>query len=78
MVLTYSVRWTYFLWISGYAKYLNGAGNEEVSRFFCACLNEQIIHQITQLNPQDNEKIHEGNSSHNANDRVSHFHGMQT
>lgn len=37
-MLARSVRWTYFLCESGYAKYLSRAGNEEVSRFFCACL----------------------------------------
>ena len=37
-MLTFWREMDLFLVDTGYAKYLNGAGNKEVSRFFCACL----------------------------------------
>jgi len=46
-MLARSVRWTYFLCESGYAKYLSRAGNEEVSRFFlCLFGNKEQVNQL--------------------------------
>lgn len=45
-MLARSVRWTYFLCISGYAKYLNGAGNKKVSRFFVLVWKQEQFSQI--------------------------------
>ena len=45
-MLARSVGWTYFLGISGYAKHLSRAGNKEVSRFFCACLEIETSQSI--------------------------------
>ena len=39
-MLAYWREMDLFLVDTGYAKYLNGAGNEKVSRFFCACLEK--------------------------------------
>ena len=57
-MLARSVRWTYFLCESGYAKYLSRAGNEEVSRFFFVLAWKQGTSKSIEhkLNLNENEK----------------------
>ena len=48
-MLTRSVRWTYFLGISGYAKYLKLRETRKFHAFLCLYKNEnkQLINQIS-------------------------------
>jgi hypothetical protein len=50
-MLTFWREMDLFLVDTGYAKYLNGAGNKEVSRFFCACLGNRnkLINQVINI-----------------------------
>ena len=48
-MLARSVRWTYFLGISGYAKYLKLRETRKFHAFFVLVWKQELINQIKQV-----------------------------